>query len=105
MTSITLTDKQHVAAGVTILDADGQPFETLPTGFAVEFASSNPGVAGVEVLDQTNIDVTSGTVGQAQVTAKVTFPDGKVLEDVLAVTVVNSEPGAINFTVGEPAAE
>lgn len=105
MTSVTLTDKQHVTAGVTILDEDGQAFEVLPEGFALSFVSDNPDVAGVNELDATHIEVTSGKVGFATITASATFPDGTAKTDSLAVTVINSAPGALNLTVGEPAAE
>ena len=48
------------------------------------------------------IDVTSGLVGSAIITATVTLPDSTVLSDTLAVAVINSAPGVLNFTVGSP---
>lgn len=104
--SITLTDKQHVGAGISILDQDGQPFSEVPAGAAVVFASSDDSVAGIVVQpDGLNIDVTSGKVGQAVITATVTLPDNSVLSDTLSVAVQNSLPGSANFTVGTPVDE
>jgi len=104
--SVTLTDKQHVGAGISILDRDGQPFVEKPANVSVSFASSNPAVADFVVgPDGLNGDVTSGLVGTAEITASVTMPDSSVISDVLAVAVQNSEPGAINFTVGTPIEE
>jgi len=104
--SITMTDKQHVAAGVSILDQDGQPFAELPAGITVQFASDKPAVADFTV-DPTgmNIDVTSGQVGTAVITASVAGLPGGALTDTLAVAVTNSVPGSANFTVGEPVDE
>ena len=103
--SVTLTDKQHVGAGVSILDADGQPFATLPDGITVAFSSSDPSVSDFVVgPDGMNGDVTSGKVGSAVITATVTMPD-VVISDTLAVAVVNSVPGSANFTVGTPTDE
>lgn len=104
--SITMTDKQHVAAGVSILDQDGQPFLTLPPGITVTFSTSDSTIAGVTVQpDGMNIDVTSGNVGIATVTALVAgMPTGDI-SDTLAVAVTNSAPGSVNFTVGSPVDE
>jgi hypothetical protein len=101
--SITMTNLQKVGAGVSIVDADGQPFSTLPPGVTVDFVSSDPAVAAVTVLaDGMNIEVGSGQVGTATVTATATFPDATVFSDTLAVAVQNSAPGSVNFTVGTP---
>lgn len=101
--SVTMNDKQHVSAGISILDADGQPFESKPEGVSVSFTSSNPAVADFIVsADGLNGDVTSGRVGSAIITASVSMPDGSALSDSLSVAVQNSAPGAINFTVGSP---
>lgn len=104
--SITLNDKQHVSAGISILDADGQPFATKPEGSIVEFSSSNPSVASF-VVDESgmNGDVASGLVGSAIISASVLLADGTNFSDTLSVAVQNSAPGAINFTVGTPVDE
>ena len=104
--SVTLTDRQHVSAGISILDQDGQPFGTLPPGISAAFSSSNPAVADFVVgLDGMNGDVTSGQVGTAVITATVSgLPTGD-LSDTLAVAVINSAPGSLNFTVGTPVEE
>lgn len=104
--SVTLNDKQHVGAGISILDQDGQPFESVPPGVGVAFVSSDETVAGVIVQpDGLNIDVTSGRVGQAVITATVTLADNSTLSDTLSVAVQNSAPGSLNFTVGTPVDE
>lgn len=106
MPSITMTDKQHVSAGMTILDEDGQPFASLPEGASAEFESSEPSVADF-VEDETGLngDVTSGRVGQAVISGRVTLADGRVLSDQLTVTVINSSATTGNFTVGTPVEE
>jgi hypothetical protein len=104
--SVTLTDKQLVAAGISLLDQDGQPLALVPPGVTIAFASSDDSVAGVTPgPDPFNIIVTSGKVGSAIVTASVTLADNSVLTDTLAVAVINSAPGALNFTVGSPVDE
>src|SRR5689334_12663932 len=104
--AINLTDKQHVAAGITILDEDGQPFATLPAGVVAAFASSDPAVADFVVgPDGMNGDVTSGKVGSATLTATVTFGDGATKVDTLDVVVTNSAPGSVSFTAGTPVEE
>jgi uncharacterized protein YjdB len=101
-----MSDKQHAVAGITILDEDGQPVETLPTGMTAAFASSNAAVADFIVgPDGMNGDVTSGKVGTSTITATVTFEGGATKTDTLAVTVTNSAPGSVNFTASEPIAE
>lgn len=102
-TSITINDRQHVGAGISILDQDGQPFVDLPSGITVQFASDNPAVADFTVAaDGMNIDVTSGQVGNAIITATVNGLPSGALTDTLAVAVQNSLPGSANFTVGQP---
>lgn len=104
--SITMTDKQHVSAGVSITDADGQPFATKPDGVDVVFESSDPAVADfVVAADGLNGDVTSGKVGSAVISATITMPDSSTISDTLAVAVTNSLPGSANFTVGTPVDE
>lgn len=104
--SITMTDKQHVGAGVSILDADGQPYAALPSGVTVNFESSDAAVAPITVLeDGMNIDVASGTVGNAVITATVAGVGDAPISDTLSVAVQNSAPGSINFTVGTPVDE
>lgn len=101
--SVTLNDRQHVSAGISILDADGQPFAELPAGVTATFSSSDAAVADFVVgPDGMNGDVTSGRVGSAIISASVTLADGATLSDTLSVAVQNSKPGSANFTVGEP---
>lgn len=104
--SVTMNDKQHVSAGISILDADGQPFAELPAGANASFSSNDPAVADFVVgPDGMNGDVTSGKVGTCTITANVSLPDGSQFSDTLAVAVQNSLPGSANFTVGVPADE
>jgi hypothetical protein len=106
--SVTLTNKQHVGAGISIVDQDGQPFSTLPAGVLASFSSSDPTVADFVVgPDGMNGDVTSGVVGSCVITANVTFESDPALNvsDTLAVAVTNSAPGSANFTVGTPVDE
>ena len=104
--SVTLTDRQHVGAGVSILDADGQPFAERPPGSTINFSSSDPSVADVVVAaDGLNFDVTSGKVGLEVITATAMLADGTSLSDTLAVAVQNSVPGSMNLTVGTPVEE
>jgi hypothetical protein len=101
-----MTNRQHVSIGVSILDADGQPFAALPDGAQLTFASDTPDVAGVTVQpDGMSADVSSGKVGTAIVTAAYTDAAGNSLSDSLAVAVQNSAPGSLNLTVGTPADE
>lgn len=104
--SVTLSDKQHCPAGVTLTDQDGQPFAKLPDGYTVTFENSNPDVASFVVgEDGMNGDITSGKVGTASISVTVTAPDGTVQTDSLSVAVTNSAPGAANFTAGTPVDE
>ena len=105
--SVALTNKQKVSGGVTILDEDGQPFDALPEGVTLSFVSSNPDVVGVAVRpDGMNVDLSTGRNGNATLTVHVegmTKPDGSPIpDDVTNITVVNSKPGALNFTLGAP---
>lgn len=103
--SITMTDKQKVGAGISLLDADGQAFAQPPEGTTVTFESSDSAVASVSVdpLNPFNIEVGSGLVGAAIITATVQSVDlPGPLTDTLAVAVTNSAPGSLNFTVGTP---
>lgn len=104
--SITMTNRQKVDAGVTVLDQDGQPFATLPDGVTVSFTSSDVLVAPVTQSTENpfNCTVTSGVVGTAVITAAITG-GGLDLSDTLAVAVQNSAPGSANFTVGTPVDE
>ena len=108
--SVRLTNKQKVSGGVTILDEDGQPFDTLPEGVQLSFVSSDPAVAEVTVRpDGMNIDIATGKNGNATLTVHVegmTKPDGSAIpDDVTNISVVNSSPGSLNFTLGAPEAE
>jgi hypothetical protein len=104
--SIQLTDKQQVAIGVTLLDADGQPFDALPKGVTVSFKVDNPDVALVAVRpDGMNADVGSGKVGTAVIMVAVDGVDPAIPPDSISVTVVNSKPGSLNLTIGEPSDE
>jgi len=104
--SITMTDRQFCPAGVTILDQDAKPFAVKPDGFVIAFDSSDPSVAGLEPNeDGLNVKITSGNPGVATVTANVTFPDGTLVSDTIAVAVDNSAPGSINFSAGAPVDE
>jgi len=104
--TLTMNDKQHAAAGVTLLDLDGQPLDVLPAGFTVTFASVDPTVADFVVgPDGMNGDITSGKVGSTSISATVNFPDGSTKSDTLSVVVTNSAPGAVNFTAGVPVDE
>ena len=104
--SITMTNQQHVGAGISLLDADGQPFASKPDNVSISFESSDPAVA-LFTPDESgmNGDITSGLVGSSIITVRVGLPDGSELSDTLAVAIVNSEPGSLNFTVGTPADE
>lgn len=108
--SMTLTNKQTVSGGVTILDEDKQPFTELPEGVKLTFVSSNPEVAAVTVReDGMNIDVATGKNGTAILTVHVdgiTKKDGSAIpDDVTNIIVKNSQPDSLNFTFGAPADE
>jgi hypothetical protein len=106
MARVQMNDKQHVAAGLTLLDLDGQPISVMPEGASITFVSDNPDVAQfVPDSTQLNGDVTSGKIGVANITGTITFADSSVKADVLEVDVVNSGPGSAQFTVGVPADE
>ena len=102
----TMTDRQSLPVGVTLLDRDGQPLTELPEGAAIEFVSSNPDVVGVELHeDGMNATLTSGKVGTATVTVRATGLATPIPEDTISVSVTNSAPGSLNLTVGVPVAE
>src|SRR6185436_11515219 len=100
--SVTLTNRQKVSAGVSIVDQDGQPFAEKPEGVTVEFSTSDPAVADFTVAeDGMNIEISSGQVGNAVITARVNgIPNLGEISDTLSVAVQNSAPGSLNFTVG-----
>jgi hypothetical protein len=101
-----MTNRQKVTAGISIVDADGQPFSSVPPDMTVGFASSDPTVAEFLVdASGLNGEVTSGLVGSCIITATAQFPGGNIVADTLAVAVINSEPGSLNFTVGQPIEE
>lgn len=104
--SVTMNNRQHVSAGISLVDLDGQPFAALPPGVTAAFVSSDPTVADFVVgPDGMNGDVTSGLVGTCVITATVSGLPAGDISDTLAVAVQNSEPGSINFTVGTPVDE
>lgn len=112
--SLTLTNRQHCPAGVTILDQDGQAFVVKPIGIDISFESADPSVAPIEVLpDGMNIDIKSGLNGNTTVTSRAVvqpgvmpaFPDGTTLTDTISVAVENSAPNALNFKPGVPVTE
>lgn len=105
-TSVVMTDKQKVKAGITLLDQDGQPFAVKPADVEVIFTSSDPTVAAwVPDADGLNGTITSGAVGSATISAAAGLADGSTLTDMIDVQVVNSAPGALSFTVGTPVEE
>lgn len=114
--SATLTNKQKVSGGVTILDEDKQPFASLADvvaalpDFKLTFTSSDPSVIGVAVRDDgLNVDLSTGKNGNATLTVHVDgfkMPNGDpVPDDVTSVAVVNSKPNALNFLLGAPEEE
>jgi hypothetical protein len=106
MARVQMNDKQHVAAGLTLLDLDGQPIKVLPEGASIAYVSDAPEVAEFTPdASQLNGDVSSGKVGVANITGTITFADGSTKADVLEVDVVNSGPGSAQFTVGVPVDE
>lgn len=107
-TSLQMTDQQEVAISVDILDADGQPFESLPPGSSVTFVSSNPDVLSVTVRPSGLVaDIGSGKVGTAtiDVTATGFSPPISPSSDSVTIQVINSLPGKMNLTVGAPTEE
>lgn len=100
MTTVVLTDLQKVPVGITVVDLDGQ---AVVLAAPPSWASSDAAVAQVlPAADGLSAVVTSGTVGEADIT--VSLGDGS-LSDVLHVSVINSAPGSLNLTVGVPEAE
>lgn len=102
--SITMTNRQKVSAGISVVDQDGQAITTPPPGLTVTFTSSNDLVAPViqDPANAFNCEVTSGQVGSAIVTAEVAGLGPAPVTDTLAVSIINSAPGSLNFTVGTP---
>lgn len=98
-----ITNRESIALGVTILDKDGQPFDSLPAGISVDFVSSDPNIASVVPrADGMNADIHSGQNGTATITVTVngiTLPAGNT--DTANITVVNSVPGSMNLTFGQ----
>ena len=106
MTSqVVMSDRQHVSAGITVFDTDSppKPFASTPPGASVTFVSDHPEIADF-APDETGLngDVSSGVPGIATITATFTDADGTQFQDALIVTVQNSAPGGIAFTVGTP---
>jgi hypothetical protein len=106
-----MTDKQTTPVGVAPKDRDGKLLKTLPAGATITFTSSNEAVCGIAVRadDPFNVDVTSGDVGTATITAHVdgmTRKDGSpVPDETIEIEVTNSEPDSLNLTAGEPVEE
>jgi hypothetical protein len=101
-----MTDRQMVDVGVTLLDQDKQPLTELPEGTSVLFTSDNEDVVSVEVHDDgMNATLRSGKVGTASVTVHASGPLVNFPDDVIAVTVKNSQPNALNTTIGIPSDE
>lgn len=106
MARVQMNDKQHVSAGLTILDLDGQPITVLPEGASVGYESDNPEIAQFTPDEsQLNGDVNSGKVGLAVIRGTITFADSSTKTDLLEVEVQNSGPGSVQFTVGTPVDE
>lgn len=105
-TSITMTDRQMVPVGATILDQDGQPYAQLPAGVTVKFETSDDTILDVEVQpDGMNANIRSDRVGTATITVSVEGVDPPIPADTVEITVINSQPGSLNLTVGAPADE
>lgn len=104
--SVTMTDRQKVDVGVTVLDEDGQPITELPPGASVSFTSSDDAVASLELHDDgMNATVRSGKVGSATITVHAEGFATALPDDTLSVGVVNSAPNSLNTTVGTPTDE
>lgn len=100
---VTMTNRQHVAAELQVLDADGQPFGGLPPGSSVSYLSSDPGVAGFTPGPNPLLgEVDSGLVGTARITGRLVLADSRVFEDVLDVTITNADVASVQFVVGTP---
>lgn len=106
---VTLMSDQKLAIGVTILDKGGEPFASVPAGYAVSFVSSDASTVGVIVRpDGLNADLSSDNIGVATITVSAQKPDGTHLAgspDTLEVTVINAEANSMNLTVGAPEQE
>jgi len=92
----------------TVLDKGKppRPFKTLPAGATLEFVSSAPAIARVEV-EQSGLSavIHSDDVGEATIDV---IPGGSwanLPPDQAKVTIVNAEPGSLNLTGSAPSPE
>lgn len=102
--STTLTDIQHVATTLETDDAAGNPIAdavfTIPPGWQ----SSDPTVVTVTpAADGLSADiVTTGKLGQAQITVTGTSVDGRTITGIGDVSVVTSGPATFRLNFGTP---
>jgi hypothetical protein len=108
-TEVKMTTAQKFAIGATVLDKGKptpKPFKSLPSGATLEFASSDPATARVEVRpDGLNADVFSDDVGTATVTVTPGGSWSNLPADTVTVVIENAEPDSLNLTVGAPEEE
>jgi hypothetical protein len=107
-----LNDQESIVCGIAPTDLDNKPIASLPSGATVTYTSTDPSVCGVvPSADGMSVTVTSGNPGTASVTVHVQgIVDSKgnpiaVADETLDFEVVNSAPGALNFTAGDPVPE
>ncbi len=106
MTQKTITDIDHVAATLDLLDAAGNPlsFDQFPT--PPLWRSSDETIVTVsQNADGSNVDIeTTGKLGTVQITAKGTTAAGVEINGIGDLEVVTSGPATfrINFGTASP---
>lgn|SRR5678815_1109544 len=106
-----MTDLQSIPFKISPEDKDGKRITRLPAGAVATVTSSDPTVVGVTVDatpapgEMVSGTLTSGNPGTATVTAHIEglkLADGSnVPDESIDFEVTNSEPNALNFTVGD----
>jgi len=101
-----VTNGQSLPATVDVFDEKGKRIAALPADATVVYTESNSQIAQwvPDASDPLKGKVTTlhDDVGDADITATITFADGKVFTPVLELTVTNSAPSTASFTPGTP---
>jgi hypothetical protein len=103
--STTIRNTKRRKVTVSLLDADGQPFTSIPEGASLTHTAEDPAVCPVTPVEGDPFSYYAGS-GQngTTIVASVYTPaeEGAApFKDALAVAVVNSEAASLGFQIGD----